>query len=748
MPASPASSISVHAPRPSYGAAAIAGLAVFALYVLTLAPTTAMWDASEYITAAYTLGIPHPPGNPLFVLLGRVASLLPIGGVAMRVNLLAAVSSAGAAAIWFLVAERVLAQWFELRWPRLVGASLAALLSATAFTVWNQSVVNEKVYTVSLAFFAIVSWLTVLWCDDPDGRRADRLLVLIAYLIGLGYANHPAGFLVAPAVGVAVLARRPRTVLRWRLVGAALLALGLGLTPFALEPIRAAHHPAMNEGEPTGCATTIGLSCTFSKTTAERLMANINREQYGKPDLSVRQAPFSAQLGMWWLYFKWQWLRDVHGDQQGLQAALALLFFALGVAGGVVHWRHDRASFWFFGPLVFTVTLVLVYYMNFKYGASQDPDLAGVEREVRDRDYFYLWSYSAWSVWAALGLAALWRTLSERVQVGSVRRWVMSAPVLLLGAMPLVGNWRQASRAGETATREWAHDLLNSVEPYGILITLGDNDTFPLWYAQEVEGVRRDVTVAVTSLLNTDWYPRGLVRRPIEAYDAARGPAVYRDRTWPLPAQPLLTLSTAQLDAIPQYVEVHEPQLFQHGGIRAVVDPRRLEYGVPLRSDLIVLELLKENLGIRPLYISRTTGGYVQALGLEPYALVQGLATKIQGATVASSADTVPISGIGHVDLPRSLALWKGFGAPKAMIARGDWVDRPSVSIATTYVGTALLLGEALEHRGQPAEAERIRREGVEVAEATRTLDLFLARGAPPPVRGDAPKGTAIPVAP
>ena len=88
---------------------------------------------------------------------------------------------------------------------------LAALLSATAFTVWNQSVVNEKVYTVSLAFFAVVSWLTVRWCDDPDGRRADRILVLIAYLIGLGYTNHPAGFLVGPAVATAVLVRRPRT---------------------------------------------------------------------------------------------------------------------------------------------------------------------------------------------------------------------------------------------------------------------------------------------------------------------------------------------------------------------------------------------------------------------------------------------------------------------------------------------------------------------------------------------------------
>src|SRR5216110_277923 len=63
--------------RPSYGAAGVAGALVLALYVATLAPSTAMWDASEYITAAYTLGIPHPPGNPLFVLLGRVASLMP-----------------------------------------------------------------------------------------------------------------------------------------------------------------------------------------------------------------------------------------------------------------------------------------------------------------------------------------------------------------------------------------------------------------------------------------------------------------------------------------------------------------------------------------------------------------------------------------------------------------------------------------------------------------------------------------------
>ncbi|HTR77319.1 MAG TPA: DUF2723 domain-containing protein, partial [Gemmatimonadaceae bacterium] len=90
--------------RPSYGAAAIVACAVLALYAITLAPNTSMWDTSEYIAAAYTLGIPHPPGNPMFVLLGRLFSILPVApNVAMRINVLAATCSAVSAGMWFLV---------------------------------------------------------------------------------------------------------------------------------------------------------------------------------------------------------------------------------------------------------------------------------------------------------------------------------------------------------------------------------------------------------------------------------------------------------------------------------------------------------------------------------------------------------------------------------------------------------------------------------------------------------------------
>src|SRR5205814_1686844 len=225
-------------------AGAIVSLAVLLLYLITLAPSTAMWDTSEYIAAAYSLGLPHPPGNPLFVLIGRVFSILPIAGsIAARINVLAALCSAVSAGMWFLVTERVLVGWFPERWQRIVGGVLAALIGATSFTVWNQSVVNEKEYTVSLVGIAIISWLMIRWSDEPDGRYPDRILVLVAYLLGLGYANHMAGMLAGPAATLAVIIRRPKTLVRWKLILACVGALVLGITPFAIQPIRAAWYP-------------------------------------------------------------------------------------------------------------------------------------------------------------------------------------------------------------------------------------------------------------------------------------------------------------------------------------------------------------------------------------------------------------------------------------------------------------------------------------------------------------------------
>lgn len=730
--------------RPSYMAAAIAGLVVFVLYILTLAPSTSMWDTSEYIAAAYGLGIPHPPGNPFFVLIGRVFAILPIApSVAMRINVLAAVSSAVSASFWFLVTERVLVGWMPRRWQRIVGGSLAVLIGATSFTVWNQSVVNEKVYTVALLGVAVVCWLTVRWCDDPDSPVADRWLVLVAYLLGLGYANHMAGMLAAPAVGLAVLLRKPSTILRWKLLIACGAALVLGMTPFATQPIRAAHFPAINEGEPTGCVTEIGWGCTFSKVTYERFMYNFNRGQYGKPELGERQAPLTAQMGMWWLYYKWQWMRDAYYERPGLQNALAVFFFILSVIGGVMHFKKDRQSFTFFGPLILTVTLILIFYLNFKYGHSQALELGeSVPREVRDRDYFYLWSFSALSVWAALGLMYVWETAAslfgaDEIRYGHdnvleprVRSYAMASPLLAIAFVPLFGNWTQASRANQTDTTDFAHDLLNSVEPYGILITVGDNDTFPLWYAQEVEGIRQDVTVANTSLMNTDWYRRQMIRRPVREYDAAKGPSIYRGKTWPKPTGSPLKMTYSESDGMPLAIQTPPNSAFQANGI--VATPRLPQL---MAADQLVYFMIRDAFPARSIYFSRTAGPYPYELGLERYVLTQGLAKKLLNHEITPGKDTIAIQGEGYFDLTRSKLLWDSvFTATKSLAKRNGWVDDASVGIPDLYVITGVTLAEALGQSGRLAESDSVFQQSRDIAKAMRRERVFGFDRQPPQI--------------
>ncbi|MCH8813400.1 MAG: DUF2723 domain-containing protein, partial [Gemmatimonadetes bacterium] len=291
--------------RPPYLWGLIAGGAVFLLYVVTLAPTTAFWDTSEYIATAHILGVPHAPGNPLFMVLARAWEILlaPLGlSVAVRLNLLSAFTSAAAHGLWFLVVHHILGYFGKDRSFRIIGALVAVLISATAFTVWSQSNVNEKVYTVALFTIALLTWLLFRWqarvgegrvpMGGPHARagavRSDNLLVLMAFILALSVGNHLMAFLAAPAIVVFILIVRPRTILNWKLYPAVVAVAVVGLSIHLYLPVRAALDPVINQNDPTctGIGSALKAIVSYGKYGCVNLGELLTRAQYATLDPS------------------------------------------------------------------------------------------------------------------------------------------------------------------------------------------------------------------------------------------------------------------------------------------------------------------------------------------------------------------------------------------------------------------------------------------------------------------------------
>ena len=677
--------------RPPYLLAGIVALATLILYVATLAPTAQFWDTPEYIAAAYVLGIPHPPGNPLFVILAHTWGLVPwMHAYAARINLMSAVMSALTAGFWFLIGERWLRSIVPARWPRRATALAGAVLAATAYTVWNQSVVNEKVYTVSLLSIAMVLWLAVRWGDERGGSGRDHHLLVIVYLLALTATNHLMGLLVAPAVVVYVLYTDPRVFLSPKFLAWAAVAVALGVSLWLFLLLRAPHFPAINEGEPTNWAA---------------LDSVLNRTQYAKPPVTQRQADFAAQIGMWWQYFGWQWAKDWAG---GVQRALAVAFGALGLLGAWRHWKADKRSALAMTALLVTLVPILIFYLNFKYGFSQYADRPTLPREVRERDYFFICSFAIWGLWAAMGLAAImdWVQSALRARVGDEnRRWALATPVRLVALVPFFGNRISASRAGEWMARDFAYDMLQSVDPYGVLVTAGDNDTFPLWYAQEVEHIRQDVTVLNLSLANTDWYDRQLERRPLATFDSASAPAMWRTRSYPKPAGPLWSMSIAELDSIPSYYELQDKRMLDIAGFAIALDPTRLGRPWIERADVMVLRAIQDQFGKRPIVFARTVAGYPDRFGLTPNLVGQGMVRLLVASPVPVN-DTIQLSTeMGLVNMPRSRELLeKVYHAHTAARHRPlGWLDVPSENIPATYAYLYQTMGLMLAKTDQQA---------------------------------------------
>ena len=522
----------------------LAGGALFLIYVLTMAPSVTFWDAGEFIAAAHALGIPHPPGTPLFIiLLNAWAKLFAFLPFAAATNLFSAAATASAGGL--------AAYWLTRRTGSQSAGFAAAIAAGATSSIW-QNATETEVYaaTLALSVGAIVA-------ADLAGRDGDRRwLLLAAYLIALAIPLHLSAVVAAPVaillasdrgdgridwsaglaltgmttivigvsrlsvlmtiVGVLILIVAPaardvatrNSVRRERAILLLLATIAVSALLFML--IRAQFDPAINQANPS---------------TFDALLYAIGRRQYDLPGLWPRQAPVWLQLANWFEYADWQFALSLAPSViPTLARILATTVFAvLGFAGASWHRRRDERTWRALLLLLICGTLGVIVYLNLKVGTSFGwqfvPD--DTRHEARDRDYFFVLGFWVWGLWAGMGGIALFERL----------RWPRPMGIVV-AALPVVLNWTAVDRRSEpeaSLPREVARELLDPLPSKSVLFVSGDNDTYPLWYAQQVENRRRDVTIVTLPLLGARWYVAELERRyGLAGPDAPRIAAVAR----------------------------------------------------------------------------------------------------------------------------------------------------------------------------------------------------------------------------
>jgi tetratricopeptide (TPR) repeat protein len=207
------------------------GIFLFTLviYTLTRSATVPFWDCGEFIACSYTLGVPHPPGTPLFVLIGRVFSMIPgfiVGDISARVNWLSGVCSAGAAMVGYFVLARLITAWKSDTYtpqrlsvfPRLAvyaGSVAGALFLAFSDTNWGNAV-EAEVYGAAMFLLMTLIWLSLVWYERRQDHRSDKYLIALSYIAILSLGIHMTTFLAMFPIFFMALLASPRLRRDWR----------------------------------------------------------------------------------------------------------------------------------------------------------------------------------------------------------------------------------------------------------------------------------------------------------------------------------------------------------------------------------------------------------------------------------------------------------------------------------------------------------------------------------------------------
>jgi len=467
-------------------------LVALLFYSWTLAPTVTLTDSGELVVVARGLGVAHPPGVPLWIILAHLASLVPLGNVAQRINFSSAVFAALTCAMLTLVVAEVIVtasylaaakrrkkgskkiEELAVTHPMVAAPALGAgLLMAFSRTLWSYATITE-VYALNAVLIVTIFFLMLRWrrriVEDRmhlsigQVTRHDVFLYSAALIFGLALGvHHVTVALTLPAVAVIVFRTQGvRFFTSRRLVYAALISIGALVAVYAYLPLAASRSPVINWGHPR---------------SLQEIWWHLTGRQYQvyfsfKPEIMGEQFAEFCRMALREFSFPW------------LPLSLVLAFAGLGDA-----FKRDRTIFWF---LLTIVIADLAYALSYEI--------------AEDKDAYYLPTFISIAIAAGLGIRWLIRgALSKSLPVVKPSLAAVVA-VLVVSTIALTANWPFNNRRRYFIAHDYVDNLLKAIAPNGLLLTLDWQVVSPMFYAQEIEQLRPDVKVVDINLLRRSWY--------------------------------------------------------------------------------------------------------------------------------------------------------------------------------------------------------------------------------------------------
>jgi len=787
------------------------------VYLLTLTPTVPFWDSGEFIAVSQILGIPHPPGTPFYVLLGRIATLVPWASIAQRVNALSAISGALAVLFTYLSILKMVRisqggerqPWQE--WVAIGAAVIGGLMLAFSDVFWENSIEAEVYQLMSLAQI-LVFWLGLKWWEAHDEKPSVSYLLVATYVMWLCVGLHlGVGIMGLPLIvlvwmvdrKVAMLFAMPflsllrvpaglekmmgavillsvvyALIMMWqkKLPGwVAIAGLGLALpglwasytdanlTPLTAVltviavvgpmlflartqregrvlllslflmiagysthlylPIRAAQHPGINEGAPA---------------TWDKMRDLLERKQYGEMNPFDRRGMTTlteivdVQINKeFWRYFARQWPIFDTNKLWGI-----LLPLALGIAGGIWQFTRDKKGFALSFVFVGLSTVGMIVFLNFS------------SHEVRDRDYFFQSGFHGFALWMGLGVAWLVTWIRESFAEGPTRNLATYGSLALLALQPVLlakNLWYTHDRSGNYIARDYAYNMLEPLNKDSYVFTNGDNDTFPLWYLQQVEGIGKSVRVVNLSLLNTDWYIRQL------RDDEPKVPVTISDRAIEALGSGVYMI-TPGLEGDSTYTSVYRAHQAEGWAISRdgiVVKPDGRGSYLPIyTNEFMVHHLIEQSrrpdgTWIKQPYLAVTVPEHY---GYDPYFSLKGLVYQIEADSLMAGLD-VEATRKALYETFKYRGLFNPDGSWDTKVYKDDNASTLSRNYAAAHLQLAFYYRRAGDVPKAVAEMERIGRMFpdyaevqiplggfyMEMGDTARALDLYakLAKSSP-----------------